>query len=129
MDARLWSIGGKRAETLKQPDLPNLARAIVAYERRLPGITLHAGSIRNITYVMFQANKGAFQVLVRGDDWAKIVPYLKSNFLSPAIEPLLPWGFGVASVANIDVFDSQYYNKVLGVLNALFPITFPTSYL
>jgi hypothetical protein len=128
MDARLWSIFGQRAETLKRPDLPNLARAIVAYMRHLD-ISVHAGYVRNTSYVLFQGEKNTFQVLVRGDDWAKILPFIQDDTLAPPPEPLKPWYNGVASLANIDVYDSLYYNQVLGVLNGLFPQDFPTSYL
>ncbi len=130
MDNRLWSINGLRPESLKQTDLPNLARAIVAYMRHLD-ITLHAGYVRNTGYVLFQGTRNSFQVLVRGDDWAKIVPYLKDDTFAPPNEILLPWrsGMGTPTLATIDTFDSYYYNKVLGVLNGLFPETYPTSYL
>ncbi len=120
---------GKRAETLKSPDVPNLARAIVAYMRHLPDITVTGGQVHNISYVLFQGNKGAFQVLVRGDDWAKITPLLQNGVLTPPNEPLLPWRSGTVSLANIDTFDSIYYTRVLGVLAGLFLTTFPTSYL
>ncbi len=118
---------GLRLETLKQPDLPNLAKAICAYMRGVPDIQLHAGQSRNIAYVLFTGNKGSFVVLVRGDDWSKIVPYLQSDALSP---PGLPINNrGALTLSNIDLFDSYYYNQVLGVLNGLFPEAFPTSYL
>lgn len=121
---------GFRLEHLKKPDLPNLAKAICAYMRRLPDIQVHGGQAQNISYVRFEGQRGAFQVVVRGDDWAKIVPYLQSDALSPPPQPLLPWrNIGVVTLANIDVFDAQYYNQVLGVLNGLFPQDFPTSYL
>jgi hypothetical protein len=128
VDARLWSINGQRPEALKQTDLPNLARAIVAYMRHLD-IAVHAGYVRNTSYVRFQGDKGSFQVLVRGDDWAKIVPYLKDGTFSPPPEPLKPWGEGLASLANIDTYDAPYYQMVLGVLSGLFPQDYPTSYL
>lgn len=128
MDARWWSLFGHRPETLKNPDVPKLARAIVAYMRRLP-IQVYAGEAHNVTYVAFLADKNSFSVVIRGDDWAKIVPFLKSDALSPPSEPTLPWYNLGASLANIDVYDSEYYQKVLGVLNGLFPQTFPTSYL
>ena len=128
MDARLWSIFGHRAETLKQPDVPNLARAIVAYMRRLD-ITLHAGQTCNVAYVLFQGERNSFQVLVRGDDWSKIVPFLQDGTFDPPSEPLLPWRNGVVNLSNVDIFDPYYYGKVLGVLNGLFPQGFPTSYL
>jgi hypothetical protein len=125
-NARLWSIFGQRAETLKRPDLPKLARAIVAYMRRLD-VSLHAGFVQNVSYVLFQGDGGSFQVLVRGDDWTKIVPYIQNDTLTPAFDmPLRP---GTATLANIDVYDPVYYNKVLGVLGTLFPTDYPTSYL
>lgn len=126
MDARLWSIFGKRAESLKRPDLPDLARAICAYMRRLD-VRLHAGQTRETSYVLFQGENNSFNVLVRGDDWAKIVPYLQDDTFSPPPEPLRPWANGAASLANIDTYDPYYYGKVLGVLQQLFPQDFPTS--
>jgi hypothetical protein len=128
VDARLWSIAGKHVETLKQPDLPDLAKAICAYMRHL-GVTVHAGQAHNIGYVQFQAINGSFSVVVRQDDWSKIVPYLQSGQLDPPPETLLPWRNGTVELGNIAVFDSYYYNRVLGVLRGLFPVTFPTSYL
>ena len=130
MDNRLWSINGLRPESLKQTDLPNLARALVAYMRRLD-ITLETGYVRNTGYVLFKGTKNSFQVLVRGDDWAKIIPFVKDGTLTPPNEVLLPWRNGVSSptLANIDVFDANYYNQVLGVLSGLFPAAYPTSYL
>jgi hypothetical protein len=124
MDARLWSIFTMRPETLKRPDLPTLARLIVGYNRRL-GVALHAGFIKNVSYVLFQAP--GVQALIRGDDWQKIVPYLLDDELSPPPEPLKPWTN--VAIANVDVYDTVYYLKVLGVLQGLFTEDFPTSYL
>ena len=123
MDTRLWTISHLRPEALRRPDLPNVARAIVGYMRGM--VKLHTGHVRETTYVLFQAN--AFQALVRGEDWAKILPYLKDDTLSPPPEPLKPGTPGYVSVANIDVYDAYYYGRVLGVLQGLFTQDFPTS--
>lgn len=129
MDARLWKILGQKVQPLTRADTPNLAKAIVAYMRRLPGLQVHAGQAQETSYVLFQGQKGAFFVVVRGDDWSKILPFIKSDALSPPAQPLLNWGEGVADLSNIDVYDSYYYNLVLGVLNGIFTQDFPTSYL
>ena len=123
MEQRLWSLFGSRPETLKAPDLPNVARAIVGYMRGM--CKVKAGCTHNTSYVLFKAQ--GFQVVIRGDDWAKIMPYLQDNTLSPPSEPLVPW-FNV-SIATVDIHDPDYYSKVLGVLQTLFTETFPTSYL
>jgi hypothetical protein len=132
MDARLWTlVGGHRPETLKRPDLPKVAKAIVAYMRKLD-IQVYAGQAHDTSYVAFVANKGLFTVVVRGDDWQKIMPYIQNDQLSPdasAASANLPWTNQTYDIDNIDVFDPQYYQKVLGVLNGLFPQDFPTSYL
>ena len=90
-------------------------------------VSLHTGFIHNVSYVLFRGDKGSFQALVRGDDWAKIVPYLKNDTLTPAFD--IPLRSGTATLANIDVYDPVYYNMVLGVLGTLFPTEYPTSYL
>lgn len=128
MDARLWSAFWTRVETQKRPSNSNLAKAIVAYMRRLD-ITVHAGQVRNVPYVAFLGDKDSFIAVIRGDDWGKIIPFLQSDELSPPPLPLLNWGEGVVSLSNIDVYDKQYYQRVLGVLNGLFPEDFPTSQL
>lgn len=125
MDTRLWHISGIRPESLKRPDLPAVARAIVGYMRGL--VKVHCGHVRETDYVLFQAN--GFQAVIRGDDWAKIVPFLQNDSLSPPAEPRLPWNPKTVSVANIDTYDSHYYGLVLGVLQQLFTQEFPTSQL
>ena len=123
MDTRLWTISHLRPEALRRPDLPNVARAIVAYMRGM--VKLYTGQVRESTYVLFQA--GSFQALIRGDDWAKILPFLKNDTLSPSPEPFKPWPLGAVSVANIDTYDAYYYGRVLGVLQGLFTQDFPIS--
>ena len=133
MENRQWSINGIRLETLKAPTLPDLARAIVGYMRGFA--TVHAGYKHNVQYVSFvgkQYPSGKafpFQVVIRGDDYVKLVPYIASGQFDPPPEPLLPWREGNVNISNIQVFDQQYYNKVLGVLQGIFTQDFPTSYL
>lgn len=107
-----------------RPDLPNVARGIVGYMRGM--VKLHTGQVRETTYVLLHAG-GGFQALIRGDDWARILPFLKDDTLSPPPEPLKPWTLGTVSVANIDTYDATYYGRVLGVLQGLFTQEFPTS--
>jgi hypothetical protein len=123
MDTRLWTINGIRLETLKRPDLPNVARAIVGFHRGF--CKVKPGFVRNVSYVEFTGD--AFAVVVRGDDWDKIKPYIEDGTLAPPPEPLTNWAG--TSIANIDQRDPEYYAVVLGVLQRLFTQEYPTSLL
>jgi hypothetical protein len=123
MDQRLWSIYGLRLERLTTADLPNVARAIVGYTRGFA--TVKAGCIHNTSYVLFKAE--GFQQIIRGDDWAKLLPYFLDNTFSPPAHLWRSWDN--IDFSMIDTFDSQYYNSVLSVLQTVFTVSFPTSYL
>lgn len=86
MDARLWLINGVRATRLRRSDLPKVAQAIVDFERGRA--EARAGYVRETAYVNLR-RKNAYDVVIRGDDWAKIVPFLRnsSSRFTPKIMP------------------------------------------
>ena len=122
---RHWSIYGVRPETLKRPDLPDLARAILGYLRGF--VKVHSGFKHNVQWYAFQGP--AFQVVLRGDDYAKIVPLIATDQFNPVPFPSLPWRYGAVNLSNLPVFDSYNYNRVLTLLQGIFTEDFPTSYL
>lgn len=89
MDERLWHIVGKRPTRLRRSDLPQLAQAIVDVERGRA--VARRGFVQNTSYVLLQRNQ-AYNVFVRGDDWAKIVPFLRNSTLTfqPVVPPPTP---------------------------------------
>ncbi len=128
MDARLFKTRGHRPAHLLRSDLPEVARAIVACER---------GQAR--VYRDFRANiaiiilKGVgIDVLVRGDDWALILPYLNDTTSQFSFLPT-PWSTSntgrttVALDEDQTQQDPELYQRVLTVLNTLFTRDYPTS--
>lgn len=122
MDVRLWSVNGMRPESLKRSDLPNVARAIVGYHRGF--CKIRNGFERNVSFLLFLAP--GFQILVRGDDWGKIIPFIRDGTLAPPPEVFGTLA-GDVSMANIDIKDPIYYARVLGVLQGIFTQDYPTS--
>lgn len=82
------------------------------------------------TPVVYLSGRG-FNIVVRGDDWEKIIPYLRDGVFNPEIVPverpqyLLPEV--MLDVAILDRTDQDFYQRVLGVLQGLFPEDYPTS--
>lgn len=70
-------------------------------------------------------------IMVRSDDWAKLVPYLKDGTLDlellPVAEPgVLNPNTYYDPMAG-DVWDPELYARIESLLNSLFTIEFPTS--
>lgn len=175
MDARLWTINGKRLTHLRREDLPSVAQGIVDVERGRA--TVRTGITRDTPYVILAREK-VYEVVVRGDDWVKVVPFLRNtstpfrvvtpSSLSPSpvpspqpkrvmqpapqgpyssltsflqgleypdlreiqgdlstesIPPLIPSG----PLPSASLQKDPFYLRVLGLLERLFPETFPTS--
>lgn len=126
MDQRLFYVGGRRPERLTRNETPDLARAMVAFMRRKASIdrpvVLGLGCVR--------IYGPGINVLVRADDWIKIVPYLKDGSFDwtvlPVIRPVV-LNPPVIEGTNLDVGDQQLYERILTVLNQLFTVEFPTS--
>jgi hypothetical protein len=69
-------------------------------------------------------------VVVRGEDWVLIDPYLKDGSFNTLIVPVPPKPRNPSlkpDTATIDTDDPELYNRVLGVLQGLFPDDYPTS--
>lgn len=81
-----------------------MAKAIVAVVRDLGKV--HAGVHRNVPYVRLTGRD--FDLTVLGSDWEKILPYIQDGSFSPALDKL-------------------FYERVLYILQELFPDDYPTS--
>lgn len=125
MASHLTRIGGLRPAPLTDLDLPNLAKAIIAYERRQAHV--RCGSIRGISYVHLTGL--GFEALVIAEEWRKLVPYLEDGTFNTTLTPvptkvLKPTTF---DANNSDLSDPDYYQRVLTVLRSLFPTRVPHS--
>ena len=128
MDSRLTSFQGQRLSHLHRSDCPQLALAIVGATRKL-GV-LAERRVYDTTPVVYLHGRG-FNIVVRGDDWDLITPYLRDGSFNTEIIPserpqyLQP---GVMlTPATLDSADQDFYSRVLGVLQRLFPEDYPTS--
>jgi hypothetical protein len=124
VDERLSLIHGRRPARLRVTNLPEVARAIVAFTRR------HAKSAEYERHgVAFVHLFGiGVDVTILNEDWKKIVPYFQDGTFNPAIVPVGRSFDGPNSEASIaDVVDPDFYRRVLHVLQQLFTEDFPTS--
>jgi len=127
VDSRLSRFNGIRLERLTKADLPAMARAIVAFQRKKCSVS--AGVSRDVSYIHLKGD--GINCIVRGDDWNKLVPYLTDGTLDPYMFPVHEIYELYPQVqfdpALSDVRDREYYDRVLGVLEKLFVVEFPTS--
>jgi hypothetical protein len=107
MDQRLFRIHGTRPQRLTKQDLPQLAKAMVAYMRKEASV--ERAFAQNIAYVRFSGV--GINVLVRSEDWVKVVPYLRDGTFNAIITPVGK--------------DSDMYYRILRTLDPLFPADFP----
>jgi hypothetical protein len=128
VDQRLFYIAGQRPERLTRRETPELARAMTAYFRRQASVT--KGVLNDVLYVRI-FNPGQFSVVVRWDDWVKIIPYLSDGSFDTTIVPEPRWCFlhpnQVFDASIVDLTD-PLYNRILNTLNGIFTVEFPTSY-
>lgn len=128
MDQRLFYIAGQRPERLTRRETPELARAMTAYFRRQASVT--KGVLNDVPYVRV-FNPGLFSVVVRWDDWVKIIPYLSDGSFDTTIIPDPSWCYlnpnQVFDASIVDITD-PLYNRILNTLNGIFTVEFPTSY-
>ncbi len=130
MDERLSLFGkAQRLQPLRRPDLPNLARAIVAYQRKQAQVW--RGMTREVAWVRLFTNDGRLDVYVRADDWAKIFPYLGNGDWNPTIVPVPKTGDLSPPRATEGAFltgpEQALYDRVLADLQREFPVDYPTS--
>lgn len=127
MDQRLFKIAERRPERLTRADTPEVARALTAYYRRQAQVT--KGVLNEVAYVRLY-NPGIIDVVIRWDDWVKILPYITDGFFDTTIVPeptlFVAQGAVLASASTIDQND-ELYQRILDVLNQLFTIEFPQS--
>ena len=127
MDARLSRIDGRRLSFLRRTDLPELARAIVGFERHQ--VQCAPDFVRETRIVRLRGP--GVDVIVRGEDWDKIVPYLRDGTFNPLIVPTphVTWLHPEVDLdlSVIDVNDRDFFVRVLGVLRSLFTEDYPIS--
>lgn len=79
MDSRLQRVGGTRLAPLRYSDAPRVAQAIVdAVEGQARVLS---GQSHDVTYLEFVRDK-MYNVVIRGDDWRKIFPFLRYSSAS-----------------------------------------------
>jgi hypothetical protein len=127
VDNRLFKIETRPGPQLRQ-DLPILARALVAVFRKKGQAKI--GRTKNLGWVRLETPE--FHVQVLASDWAKILPYIEDETFNQAIVKSQidsVWIDPLTSHAPplIDRTDRQYYLRVLGILQQLFPTAYPTS--
>lgn len=113
---------------MRQQDLPYVARALVSLFRKQA--QLKTGKVKGIGYIRIESPSLTVQIVA--EDWAKILPYLQDDSLNQFVTKMQPdtvWGDPVAAHdgAIVDQTDRQYYLRVLGILQGLFPEAYPTS--
>lgn len=127
MDARLSRYLDGRLINLRRSDVPLVAKAIVGHVRGQYQATRNF--VHNTGIVRIWGSD--LDVVVREEDWAKIVPYLQDGSFNPQILPTNPIHNSSSKVrmdpATMDQDDPEFYQRVLGVLESLFPDDYPTS--
>ena len=116
MDNRLAAIGTKRPGKIRKQDIPDLATALVGYWKGLG--TLDAGTSRNISYVRLLGPN--YDVLVTGEDWIKVLPYLQNGTLGPGFFASPGLGLDSQVLTGKDFGDPTLYNRTLSTLTTIF---------
>jgi len=128
MDSRLPRFHGQRLVHVRRGDCPVLALAIVGATRKL-GVLVER-TVYDTTPVVYLHGRG-IDIVVRAEDWVKVLPYLRDGTFNPEISPLQPPQYLQPEVMlNLSILsetDQVFYRRVLGVLEGLFPEQYPTS--
>jgi hypothetical protein len=85
MDSRLQRVGGTRLVHLRYSDAPRVALAIVDAE--FGKARVFSGLSHDTLYVEFVRDK-FYTVVVRGDDWKRIFPFLR--YSDALYKPVIP---------------------------------------
>ena len=121
MDQRLFRIAGHRPQRLTNRDVPALARAIQAAIRRQANIDRHV--INDVYCIRFYSP--SFELLVRSEDWAKVVPFLKDGTFDPLISPVsqvfVSDRRSYYDVSVLDRTDPELFDRLVRILTPLFP--------
>lgn len=121
MDQRLFRIQGHRPHRLTNKDVPALARAIVSYMRKQAILNKHY--IHDVSCISFSGV--GVDILVRADDWAKVIPLLKDGSLDPMLVPVTTVKVRTGVPASVLEDSDPLYKKAVDLLSPLFPIDFP----
>ena len=100
---------------------------MTAYFRRQASVT--RGVLNDVPYVRLY-NPGQFSVVVRWDDWVKILPYLSDGSFDTTIVPGPSYTvFHPRQRFDASIIDltETLYDRILTVLNKIFTVEFPTS--
>lgn len=129
MDNRLQDAYGLRPHRLTKNDAPVLARAILAFQRRQALVDKHV--VQDTACIRIHNEAAGINILVRADDWVKVVPYLKDGTfdttLIPVEDPVVLNPNRFRDVSTIELADRELYDRILTILLRLFPVEFPTS--
>ncbi len=128
MDSRLSLVNGRRLSRLRRQDLPEVARALLAWSR--PGSRVGISIVIHISHTHITGKN--FDVAILSEDWEKIEPLVKEGLFSQFLFPTrAPAVFSDPSVSLdlslVDANDRQSYLRVLSLLWGLFPDSYPVS--
>lgn len=129
MDQRLYRVYGRRPHRITLNEVPELALGLLAFIRKQA--TIDRIAINNVGCLHILSPTAGVDIIVRSDDWYKLVPYLKDGTLDTTELPvaevcvLHPNIRFDASVLSAN--DLELYGRILTLLQRLFPTRFPTS--
>jgi hypothetical protein len=129
VDNRLYHVNGARPHRLTRNEVPALTRALMGIIRRQAFIDRHV--VSDVPCIRIHNNGKGINILVRSDDWAKLLPYLKDGTLDlellPVEQPCVLNPNTYYDPMAGDVWDPELYARISTLLNTLFTIEFPTS--
>lgn len=123
MDGR-FILDGRHVTYLTRDDVKIASHALVAAIRGKA--TVSVDYINQVPVVQLRGPN--FNLYIRGEDWAKILPYLANGTFNPIevatakrISTMYRWEAG-----DLDLQDSDLFNRVSGILKTLFTKKYPT---
>jgi hypothetical protein len=129
VDQRLYRVAGNRPHRLTRNEVPELARGLLAFIRRQA--LVEGVAINSVGFIRLYSEGAGVDLLVRSDDWIKLVPYLKDGTLDttllPVPEPYVLNPVSRFDASVLDANDRELYNRILTLLRQLFTIEFPTT--
>lgn len=125
VDERLSHFNGNRPERLTRRELPGLAQAIVACARKRASVERLMA--REVPCIWLHGD--GINVLVRGEDWSRLIPYLLDGTFDVAFYPVLETFVALPNThydpSVVGLRDEELYSRVLNVLSQLFTVEFP----
>jgi hypothetical protein len=126
MDARLQLIHGQRPYLLRREDLSVLARAIVGIS--IGRVRAHTDFRASIPVVLLEGY--GLRLLVRKEDWDKILPLLKEPLLYPDPKTTGYRRYAYSHTrrdAPEETRDAPLYTRILNALSQIFTESFPKN--